>query len=249
MGTETPSPAPGPEQGCAERELSFSWLHENVAAYVARSHAPKRSRVERWSLWTGVGAAGTGLIVAALSPRWIAPQPAVLVLSLCLAIEIAGFAVHLFLLGKRELPQLIMPRLTHAKEMDFDFSYWRQLIGELRGFPRADLEDMLRFARALRDGMNERMGLVYGGFQRLGIFPVLVALYLQFRNWEWGDWASAFDVNLVGGLLIWMMVLLYAMGWLLIGLRTRLDTYVNLLEGAVRDPDARAPAAAPVHAR
>lgn len=97
--------------------------------------------------------------------------------------------------------------------------------------------------------MNERMGLVYGGFQRLGIFPVLVALYLQFRNWELGDWASAFDVNLVAGLLIWMMVLMYAAGWLLIGLRTRLDTYVNLLEGAVRDPDAPAPAAAPAHAR
>lgn len=93
---------------------------------------------------------------------------------------------------------------------------------------------MLRFASALRDRMNERMGLVYGGFQRLGVFPMLVALYLQFRNWKWGDWASAFDVNLVAGLLIWMMVLLYAAGWLLIGLRTRVDTYVNLLESALQ---------------
>ena len=64
--------------------------------------------------------------------------------------------------------------------------------------------------------------------------PVLVALYLQFRNWTWGDWATAFDVNPVAGLIIWMMVLLYAAGWMLIGLRTRLDTYVSLLEAALQ---------------
>lgn len=214
--------------------LSFSWLHDKVAAYVAHSRYPKPSRVERASVWVGVGAAGVGLLVAALSPRVIAPQLAAGVLSACLAVELAGFATHLILMAKRELPQLLKPRLAHAAEMDFDFAHWRELVAELSGFPLAQREEMLRFASALRDRMNERMGLVYGGFQRLGIFPVLVALYLQFRNWKWGDWASAFDVNLVAGLLIWMMVLLYAAGWLLIGLRTRVDTYVNLLESALQ---------------
>jgi len=224
-----------PEKSGTKLELSFSWLHEKVAAYVAQSRYSKPSRLERVSVWTGVGAAGMGLAVAALSPRLIAPQPALLFLSICLTVELAGFAVHLILLARRELPQLIKPRLAHAAEMDVDFAYWRELVAELRRFPRDQTEDMLRFASALRDRMNERMGLVYGGFQRLGIFPVLVAFYLQFRNWKWGDWASAFDVNLVAGLLIWAMVLLYAAGWLLIGLRTRLDTYVNLLEGALRE--------------
>ncbi len=228
--TTEPSASDQPSDG---RELSFSWLHEKVAAYVARSRYPKPSRVERISVWVAVGAAGVGLLVAALSPRAIAPPLAVMVLSGCLAVELAGFALHLILMAKRELPQLIKPRLAHAAEMDVDFAYWRHLVDELRGFPRVQTEEMLRFASALRDRMNERMGLVYGGFQRLGVFPVLIALYLQFRKWKWGDWASAFDVNLVAGLLIWMMVLLYAAGWLLIGLRTRLDTYVSLLETAV----------------
>jgi hypothetical protein len=230
---ETPTEPSASDQPSDGRELSFSWLHEKVAAYVDRSRYPKPSRVERISVWVAVGAAGVGLLVAALSPRAIAPQLAVMVLSGCLAVELAGFALHLILMAKRELPQLIKPRLAHAAEMDVDFAYWRHLVDELRGFPRVQTEEMLRFASALRDRMNERMGLVYGGFQRLGIFPVLIALYLQFRNWKWGDWASAFDVNLVAGLLIWMMVLLYAAGWLLIGLRTRLDTYVSLLETAV----------------
>jgi hypothetical protein len=85
--------------------------------------------------------------------------------------------------------------------------------------------------------MIERMGMLYGGLQRLGPFPVLIALYLQFRGWKWGDWAGAFDVNLLGALLIFGMVVLYAVGWMLIGLRTRLDTYVALLEGSIQEPD------------
>ncbi|MFL9585291.1 hypothetical protein [Stenotrophomonas sp. AB1(2024)] len=87
---------------------------------------------------------------------------------------------------------------------------------------------------ALRQGMTERLGLMYGGLQKLGPFPVLIALYFQFRNWEWRDWAGAFDVNLVAGLLIFAMVLMYAVGWLLMAVRTRLDTYINLLEAALR---------------
>lgn len=215
-------------------ELSFSWLHDNVAAYVARRRDAKPSRVERASLWIGLGAAGVGLLAAALSPRLIAPQPAAITLAICLVVELAGFAVHLILTAKRELPQLLRLRRSHAVEMDVDFAYWRRLVGQLRAFPSEQCEDMLRFSSGLRQRMDERMGFAFGGIQRLGIFPVLVALYLQFRNWTWGDWATAFDVNPVAGLIIWMMVLLYAGGWMLIGLRTRLDTYVSLLEAALQ---------------
>lgn len=78
------------------------------------------------------------------------------------------------------------------------------------------------------------MGLFYGGLQKLGPFPVLVALYLQFRNWEWGDWAGAYHFNLVGGLLIFVVVMMYLMGWVLVAMRTRLNTYVSLLEAAIK---------------
>lgn len=225
---------PAIEERAAEPELSFFWLHDNVAAYLARSRYSKPSRAERASLWIALGAAGLGLLAAALSPSLIAPEPAAITLSICLGVELAGFAVHLILLAIRELPQLLKLRLTHAVDMDFNFDSWRQLVGRLRQFPRAECEEMLRFSSGLRQRMNERLGLLFGGIQRLGVFPVLVALYLQFRNWTWGNWAAAFDVNPVAGLIIWMMVLLYALGWLLIGLRTRLDSYIELLEAALQ---------------
>jgi len=81
------------------------------------------------------------------------------------------------------------------------------------------------------------MGLIYGGLQRLGPFPLLIALYLQFRQWKWGDWSSAFNVGQLGAFLIYALVLLYITGWLLTGLRTRLDTYAALLEGSMQEPE------------
>lgn len=89
--------------------------------------------------------------------------------------------------------------------------------------------------------MTDRMGLMYGGLQKLGPFPVLVALYLQFRTWTPGDWAGGFDVNPVLGLLIFSMVLLYALGWVLVGMRTRLDVYSALLDTSLKDAPATSP--------
>ena len=82
--------------------------------------------------------------------------------------------------------------------------------------------------------MSYRLGLAMGGIERLGVFPVLIALYLQFKDWKWGDWAALADVNLVAGLLIWAMVLLYGVGWILIGLKVRLDTYQSILEESLQ---------------
>ena len=226
----------GAEEGVPARtsELTYSWLYEQVQTWANQSIYPKASRVESWSFRFGLLAAGIGLLAAAASPSIIPPIQAAVITSICLLIEVVGFLAGGLLAAKREWRQYAKPRLSHAEEMDGEFNHWRTLIVSLRAFPRNQREERLRFVTALRQGMTERMGLVYGGLQKLGPFPVLAALYLQFRNWEWGDWAGAFDVNLVAGLLIFAMVLLYAAGWVLVAVRTRLDTYVGLLEAALQ---------------
>lgn len=215
-------------------ELTYSWLYQQVQMWANQSIYAKPSRVEKWSFRLGLLAAGVGLLAAAASPSVLPPVQAAVITSICLLIEIGGFLVGGLLTAKREWRQYAKPRLSHAEEMDGEFDHWRALIESLREFPRNQREERLRFVTALRQGMTERMGLMYGGLQKLGPFPVLIALYLQFRNWEWGDWAGAFDVNLVGGLLIFAMVSMYALGWVLMAVRTRLDTYINLLEAALR---------------
>jgi len=226
----------GADQGIPAQasELTYSWLYEQVQFRADLSICPKPSQVEKWSFRSGLAATCVGLLVAAASPSFIPPIQAAVVASICLLIEVVGFLIGGLLTAKREWRLYAKPRLSHAEEMDGEFDHWRTLIESLREFPRNQREERLRFVTALRQGMTERMGLMYGGLQKLGPFPVLIALYLQFRNWEWGDWAGAFDVNLVGGLLIFAMVLMYALGWVLMAVRTRLDTYVNLLEAALR---------------
>jgi len=215
--------------------LTFSWLFQQVQGYAAQGIYPKPSRLEKSAMWVGVGATGTGLLIGALAGVVIPAASVLLILKACLLVEVSGLLLSFALMLKREGRQYIKPRQTHADEMDGDFAYWVDLVARLREFPRHQREQRLRFANNLRQSMTERMGLMYGGLQKLGPFPMLVALYLQFRNWKWGDWAAAFDVNLVSGMVIAAMVLLYVLGWVLMGMRIRLDTYVNLLEASLAD--------------
>ena len=226
-----------PPDQTKQQELTFHWLYQRVQGLVEHSIYPKAGRIETWSFRIGIAAAVIGILCGQIPDRWLPVQMVLQVVVACLAIEIGGFIVGGILAARRGLRQFSQPRLSHAQEMDGDFAHWQAVVIELRKFPRIERERRLRYVSTLRTNMIERMGMMYGGLQRLGPFPLLIALYLQFRGWKWGDWASAFDISLLGALLIFGMVLLYAVGWMLIGLRTRLDTYVALLEGSVQEPE------------
>ncbi|HGM5917870.1 TPA: hypothetical protein ACKP5X_000104 [Stenotrophomonas maltophilia] len=224
------------------QELTFHWLYQRVQGLVEHSIYPKAGRVETWSFRVGVLAALVGVLSSQLPERWVAVTFTSPLVTACLVVEIASFIVAGVFAARRGIRQFSQPRLSHAQEMDGEFSRWQGVIAELRGFPRVERERRLKYVSHLRTSMIERMGLMYGGLQRLGPFPLLIALYLQVRGWQWGDWASAFDVGALGAFLIYGLALLYLAGWMLIGLRTRLDTYVALLEGSIHEPEPPQPA-------
>lgn len=216
-------------------DLTFSWLYEQVQAYASTTIYPKASRLERGSFWTGFAAMGVGLAIAALPHIMQAALWMVTAVKVCLAIEVGAFVLWLVLMLIREGRQFRKPRLSHSNEMDDEFNYWKRLVAQLRQFPKTERQQRLRYVSQLRTGMIDRTRLMYGGLQKLGPFPLLIALYLQFRNWKWGDWAGAFDVSPIGGMLIFGLVLLYVVGWMLISMRIRLDAYVSLLEASLED--------------
>lgn len=224
------------------QELTFHWLYQRVQGLVEHSIYPKAGRVETWAFRVGLLAALVGVLSSQLPERWVAVTFTSPLVTVCLVVEIASFIVAGVFAARRGIRQFSQPRLSHAQEMDSEFAQWQAVVGDLRCFPKVERERRLKFVSTLRTNMIERMGIMYGGLQRLGPFPLLIALYLQFRGWKWGDWASAFDVSLLGALLIFGMVLLYVVGWMLIGLRTRLDTYVALLEGSIHEPEPPQPA-------
>jgi len=239
----TDVPNQEPDNG---ESLTFDWLYQQVQRYAKHSVYPQASRIERWSFRIGLLAAAIGIIAGVTPARWLDPTVALPVTLVCVCVEIGGFLLGFVLQTRRDLRQYTQPRLSHAREMDADFAHWRALVQHLRTFPRHQREERLRFVSTLRNGMIDRMGMMYGGLQRLGPFPLLIALYLQFRHWQWGDWSAVFDVTFIEAVLIFAMVLLYAVGWLLVGLRVRLDTYVNLLEASLHEGVASSdPAATP----
>jgi len=231
-----------PPANINQQELTFHWLYERVQGLIDQSIYPKPGRLERWSFRVGMAAAAIGLVGGLMPEQWIPvsmPLPLVLI---CLFIEMGGFMLGSALAARRQFRQYIQPRLSHAREMDGEFSQWQSVIAEIRKFPRSEREQRLRYVSALRTGMIDRMGLVYGGLQQLGPFPLLIAFYVQYRAWKQGNWAGAFDVGWGGAVLIFAMVLLYLLAWMMIGLRVRLDTYVALLDASLQDTE---PAASP----
>ena len=238
MGGDPPQP-PGNE------ELTFQWLYQRVQGLVDHSIYPKAGRVEKWSVRVGMAAAATGVLTSLVPERWLPVSVALTLVVICLIVEIIGFVLAGILAARREIRQYTQPRLSHAREMDNEFAHWHAVIGDLRTFPRVQREQRLNYVRNLRTNMIDRMGLMYGGLQRLGPFPLLVAFYLQFRGWKWGDWGATFDVGWVGALLIFGMTFLYLLGWVLIGQRVRVDTYVALLEASVQEPDVEQTLATP----
>lgn len=215
--------------------LTFHGLYTRVQGLVDRSIYPKPSGIERWSMRIAVIAAIVGIVSGVWLVHWV-PVSILLPITVgCLLVEIGGFAVNGVLSVLRQYQQYLQPRLSHAKEMDSEFAQWRALVGELQRFPKIEREQRLRFATALRAGMVDRMGLLYGGLQRLGPFPLIVALFVQYQAWKKGGWAGVFDVGLAGGILIFFIALLYVAAWLLIAQRTRLDAYINLLEASLQE--------------
>lgn len=215
-----------------EEALTFSWLHNRVKDYSASTRRTS-SRAELLLLGTGIAMAVLGLSVVGVG-AWLPSRFVEMVAMVCLVLEVTAFVLYVGMTLRSDLPQFTRPREVHASELDTSFGKWQALMVEVRRFPRAERESRLRFVLALRQRMADRIGLVYGGLQHLGIYPLLIAFYLQLRNWKWGDWASAFDVNPVAAFLILMMVGMYLIGWLLVGLRTRVDLYVTLLEESMQ---------------
>lgn len=148
--------------------LTYGWLYQHVQRGAGQSIYPKQSRSEKCALRLGMLAAAGGLLSAADPTRLLSVEIATGLAHACLLIEIEGFLVGVLLTAKREWRQYAKPRLSHAEEMDSEFDYWRELVASLKHFRRAELEGRPRFVTSLRQNMNERMRLFYGGLQKLG---------------------------------------------------------------------------------
>lgn len=225
-----------------KQRLGFERI-EAMLRSVPAAPGEKAGRWERGSFLAGLAAAALAVSIGLLVPG----RPGVWLVFACVVIELTTLAVSGWLSLRRHWRSFRHPTRSFARELDADFVHYRRLVAALRRYPAAPLEARLRYLRVRRQSMQQGLALFTGGLERLGILPVIGVLYLQFRDWRWGDWARLAEVNLVQALLIWALLLVYLAGWHLVVVHRRTAVYEALLAEAVhqRGVDVRSAALRP----
>ena len=205
--------------------VTFDDLSEKVNDYIQRAGDTSPGKGERWSFATVFFAAGLGILFGQL----VDGVTGLVVACGALVIECVAVVTYLVLMIRREWKGFRHAHRSFAKELDRDYVIFHEYVSWLRQFPDAEIGRRLRYVRDRKQMMSHRLGLFTGGLERLGVLPLIVVLYLQFKDWTFGDWGALSNVNLLGGLLLWALLLAYAVAWFLVRLRTRLDAYEAML--------------------
>ncbi|WP_250064190.1 hypothetical protein [Stenotrophomonas mori] len=219
---------PAAAAGTPLQELSFPALNAALDDYLARTGGTRAGPWERWSLIVGIAGAGLGMLLGSV----LSGKAGAIVTLSGLAVEILGLGTSMCLQIRREWRQFRGARREHAREIEEGYTQYQQLVQQVRAFPLEQRRRRLRYIRDRRTTMHERLGLFTGGMERLGVLPLLVALYLQFKDWRWGNWNTFANITLVQGLLAFAIFLAYALSWHLINLRVRVQAYELLLAEA-----------------
>lgn len=228
-GNAPPTTAESPaDAGAALHELSFPALNAALDDYLARTGGTKAGPWERWSLIVGIAGAGVGMLLGSVLPG----KAGVVAALSGLTLEVLGLGTGFLLQMHRDRHQFLEARLQHAREIEKGYTQYQQLVQQVRAFPLEQRRLRLRYIRDRRATMHERLGLFTGGMERLGVLPLIVALYLQFKDWRWGNWNAFASITLVQGLLAFAIFLAYALSWHLIHLRARVQAYELLLAEA-----------------
>jgi hypothetical protein len=218
------------------RPFCFLLLDEQVSHYLKDTDAGGQSGwLERWSLVVGCAATGAGLVFA----KVFSDKLALVLVSGAFALEIIGLGVGLACVVRREWQGFRQAHARLAHELDRSYGHFCRLVAALRRYPRVELRSHLRYLRGRKAAFAYRTSLLAGGMERLGVLPILAVLYVQLKDWRFGDWVSLWsNVHLVGGLLLWALLLVYLLSWWMIRLRGRLDLYEEILTEALAEDDA-----------
>lgn len=115
-----------------------------------------------------------------------------------------------------------------AVQLDHDVGCFRDLANWLVTFPKEQLLEYRRLTLLQRQQLETKVGLLSGGFSRLGFMPVAAALFLLLMNWNRllavPSWLALL------GIFVVLLYLISAAGALM---KIRVDLYDMLLSNAI----------------
>ncbi|AHX14780.1 hypothetical protein CH75_17440 [Dyella jiangningensis] len=216
----------------SHQSLDFALVERRINQALLNTADPSPKALERWSFAPGFFLAGIASLVGTL----VGGLTGLRIVQTGLILELVGLLVSVICLVRCEWATLAHKYVGFASDLDRDFDEFQQVLTWVRTFPHEERARRLRFLQGRKATFAYRFGLVVGGVERLGVLPVLGVLYLQFKDWEFGDWEALGRVHMVGGLLLWMLLLVYLGAWWLAGLKGRVDLYEILLTEACIEP-------------
>ena len=123
------------------------------------------------------------------------------------------------------------PKLV--EQSDHDLAEFCRLRRWLRKFPREDLQDHHRFAVLSQQRLSAKLGVLQGGFDKLGVLPALLALLFLIKN------ANGLSVDALLAVPKWqswvafVFAMTYLIGFLAMLMRLRLHLYEVVLADAL----------------
>ncbi|WP_129136786.1 hypothetical protein [Luteimonas sp. YGD11-2] len=126
-----------------------------------------------------------------------------------------------------------------AEQADHDLAQFALLRSWLCAYPRGELQAHRDFAVHARERLASKLGLLVGGAERVGVLPVLVAVFLLARGVDGPGLDALGEVPLWAAVLGPFLVVTWLIGVIAVRMRLQLELYEAVLEEALRHLDAR----------
>lgn len=120
-----------------------------------------------------------------------------------------------------------------VEQCDHDVVQFRALRGWLRSFPHGQLKELHHFAAFSQQRLTAKLGLLQGGFDKLGVLPALLALLVLLRSAGDLSLGSISEVPVWQSLLALVFAITYLISFLAMRMRLRLQLYEMVLSDAL----------------
>jgi hypothetical protein len=231
--SEVPAePGVGNHTANTAEPFSFTWLEAFIAKSTPPDNEPMTTKLDRYAV-AGVLLFGLLAVLGALLLR---NQLGQRILQIGVVLQWLCVGVTLVNAGWRALRAYQCQHEAFAQDLDRQRGQYNTVVDAISRYPDATICNHLRYIRDLKTRLVYRGGLISGGFDKLGVLPLLLAMYFQFKDWTFGGWRALFDhVHLLGTFLLSMVVITYFLSWWVARAKDRLDLYEMLLtEASIR---------------
>lgn len=219
----------------APETFSFIWLESCLDQYAHVDDEPAATKLERYA-FTGAFFFGALGVVSVLLFR---NQFGLRALQVGLSLELLCLAVALLVACRRAWRFFQHQHKDFAENLDKQLVQYNVIVDALRRYPPSVIDTHLRYVRDRKSRLTYRAGLISGGFEKFGILPLLAAMYLQFKDWSFSDWKTLTGhVHVLGTVLLWALMIFYAVSWWAVRTKSHLDLYETVLaEASVREKE------------